>query len=750
MRGFMRLFSLLMLTSLWCASVAQPFFQYNYTPSKFSPTTRSYAGQPMCSTDSQYLFGTDYSTPMAKAVTYKLGAPSVTTLPAPDGYKMFGVAVSDSAKVVVGMATNGDSFVDSDIPHQAFVYENGNLQLLGSFGATQASYDPVAVTADGEKILCNGLVGIQGGGFRGGGFIYARPSGQLTWLANVSETEKCHPMGMSPDGELVFGQTYGTAKATYWLSEEGFSICHILPIPPADIQYPATTAMAVSAHGRLIFGYFSGGAGKSGPIRWDRVTGLYTMLGPVQTSSGFAAAGPASSCSGDGDIVIGSYSPAGAGTRDYIWTPQTGAVDLQMMLEANGAGHPYARNKASGISFDGTTIYGTSDDLTLTDQPYYIYLPTPVAQSDVYEISESVTLQTNIVSGLFANDRNTQDVTAAIVDPPQHGTLTLGSGGAFSYKPNAGFVGSDAFSYKLSNARFGSLPAQVTLLVQPRYLGGLSLLSASSPGGKTVQGKASFAIPAAAGQLLLTSARPAAAAVPTSVPVPQNATSATFSVTTGAVLTDTKVTISATFKGLTKSIVLTVIAPKLVTFTLGPTNIVGGNNPVGKLTLNGQAADPGATVLMSSSNPAVASVISKTVIPTGATFARLFVYTKGVSAPATATITASYHGILLNQVVTVNPASLGVILVKSPMIVGTRLGSFTVALDGFAPSGGAAVTLTSNSSSLPVPVLVTVPAGGKNAYFTARAGKVLSDTSVTVTGTYNGASKSVVVVLHPG
>lgn len=676
-----------------------------------------------------------------QGLIYKVGDSSMTTILCPSTYRVNMNGISQDGKVAVGTMFHGSTTADYPDLSQAFVYDSAGVHPLGMFGETSCSYSPVDITADGATILCHGSIGQSGET----SFLYTIATGQRQYLYITPDNGKVTALGMTPYGTVVFGYTPGGRHPLYWLKSENFSVCHEVPFPGSP-NFESGKVFAASSNGFFLFGYYNDGT-NGFAVRWNRFTGEMQKLGPVTTSDGTSTeVGPATSCSSDGNIAIGEYG----NNLTFIWTPQTGAVDLDKFLADNGCPRPDGHMERTQICFDGTMISGVANRFNVGIMGYYIYLPTPVAVNDVFDVPETVGLQTTPATGVFFNDRNTQNATATVVDQPQHGTLVLNSGGSFKYTPNAGFSGTDMFSYKAANAQFSCLPAQVTLIIQPRYLSSLALSTPSSPGAKTVQGKATFGIPAAAGSLLLMSSKPSAASVPASVPVLQGATSATFPITTGWVLTDSKVTITATFKGLIKSVVVTVVAPKLTGFTLGPTTIVGGNNPVGKLTLNGQAADPGATVLMSSSNPAVASVISKTVIPTGATFARFFVYTKGVSAPGSATITASYHGVVLTQNVTVTPASLGSIVAKSSTIVGTRLGSFTVALDGFAPTGGASISLSSSSASLPVPANVTVPAGGKNAYFSARAAKVLADTVVTITGSYQGVTKSVSVTLHPG
>lgn len=73
----------------------------------------------------------------------------------------------------------------------------------------------------------------------------------------------------------------------------------------------------------------------------------------------------------------------------------------------------------------------------------------------------------------------------------------------------------------------------------------------------------------------------------------------------------------------------------------------------------------------------------------------------------------------------------------------------TVTLSGPVPSGGAAVTLSSNSTAFPVPASLTVRAGRSTARVTVRAAAVTAATPVTVTVTYNSTSKTATATVTP-
>jgi len=72
------------------------------------------------------------------------------------------------------------------------------------------------------------------------------------------------------------------------------------------------------------------------------------------------------------------------------------------------------------------------------------------AVGDSYPGNEGSTLTVAAAKGLLANDVHPSGLGIAIlVVATKHGKLTIGGDGHFSYTPNAGFVGTDSFSYEL-------------------------------------------------------------------------------------------------------------------------------------------------------------------------------------------------------------------------------------------------------------------------------------------------------------
>ena len=96
------------------------------------------------------------------------------------------------------------------------------------------------------------------------------------------------------------------------------------------------------------------------------------------------------------------------------------------------------------------------------------------------------------------------------------------------------------------------------------------------------------------------------------------------------------------------------------------------------------------------------------------------------------------------------PLALASVTVSSATLAGGGSATVTVELTGPAPSGGATVTLSSgNATVFHAPASIVVAAGQTSASVKVQAAQVTASTSVTVTATYNGASKTASVTVTP-
>jgi hypothetical protein len=194
----------------------------------------------------------------------------------------------------------------------------------------------------------------------------------------------------------------------------------------------------------------------------------------------------------------------------------------------------------------------------------------------------------------------------------------------------------------------------------------------------------------------------------------------------------------------------------LSSLTLNPTSVVGGNSSTATVTLSGAAPSGGAVVALSSSNTAAARVPSSVTVAAGATSATFTVSTSAVAASTTVSISGTYGGATRSVSLTVTPApppapTLSSLTVNPTSVVGgTQSSTGTVTMSGAAPSGGAAVALSSsNTAAARVPSSVTVAAGATSATFTVSTSAVLASTTVSISGTYGGVTRSASLTVTP-
>jgi LmbE family N-acetylglucosaminyl deacetylase len=299
-----------------------------------------------------------------------------------------------------------------------------------------------------------------------------------------------------------------------------------------------------------------------------------------------------------------------------------------------------------------------------------------------------------------------------------------------------------AASVTISGSYGGATQAGSLTVLAPR-VGSLSLSTSSVTGGSPATGTVTLDGPAPAGgaQVALSSNNPAAS-VAASVTVAAGSTSATFSIATSPVAASSAASLSASYGGGTQSVSLTVLPPAVSALNVSLASVTGGTAVSATVTLNAPAPAGGAQVTLSD-NSGAASVPASVTVPAGATSASFSVGTSAVASSSAVTISASYGGASRTALLTVLPAVLTSLTVNPTSVLGLlQSATGTVTLNGPAPAGGAIVTLTDNSGACSRPGSVTIPAGATSATFTVTTGLVLVTTTCTVTGTYQGTSRS--------
>jgi gliding motility-associated-like protein len=96
-----------------------------------------------------------------------------------------------------------------------------------------------------------------------------------------------------------------------------------------------------------------------------------------------------------------------------------------------------------------------------------IVLP-PIALNDLYDTLMDTNLNVNEADGVLHNDLDPQGrtLTAVLQTEVSNGSLTLLGDGSFTYIPDPGFSGTDAFTYQANNGILNSSIATVSINVQ--------------------------------------------------------------------------------------------------------------------------------------------------------------------------------------------------------------------------------------------------------------------------------------------
>jgi hypothetical protein len=186
----------------------------------------------------------------------------------------------------------------------------------------------------------------------------------------------------------------------------------------------------------------------------------------------------------------------------------------------------------------------------------------------------------------------------------------------------------------------------------------LTLSPASFAGAcKTSLGKVTLSGPAPAGGAVvsLSNTNPAAT-VPASVTVPAGATTASFTVRGTVVSSPQNGGVTATYKEVAKSAVLTVRPIGVAALTVSPNPVTGPAMTQGMVTLECPAGAGGVTVTFDTSNSSVATPARPSLtVPAGSTTASFAVLTSDVSVESSATLRATAAGVWKGVKVTVRP-----------------------------------------------------------------------------------------------
>jgi hypothetical protein len=268
--------------------------------------------------------------------------------------------------------------------------------------------------------------------------------------------------------------------------------------------------------------------------------------------------------------------------------------------------------------------------------------------------------------------------------------------------------------------------------------GGIVMLNGQAPAGGAV--------------VSLSSDSPAVSP-PTTVAVEPGIESVSFPIPTSSVTANTTATLTATWNGVTRQaqVTLTPQQPP-ASITLSPTTTVGLGGSSFATVRVAKANTADEILQVTSSNPAVASVNSGVMIPSGTTAGGFNIFTSPVAAQTLVTISVSGGGVTKSATLTVNPQppSLSTLTLSPSSVAGPNASTGTVTLTAAAPGGGASIALSSSRPTVAsVPSSVTIPAGATSATFNVTTTGVTATTAVTISAAYSGVTRTATLTVTP-
>lgn len=168
-----------------------------------------------------------------------------------------------------------------------------------------------------------------------------------------------------------------------------------------------------------------------------------------------------------------NLDPADTSTNWDVYVKDLASGDILLASTADDGTHGNGISLSASMSANGSTVafYSTSPldeaDTDSDDDVYVRNAPAPpAALDDAYNATEDTTLNVP-APGVLGNDTdaNGDQLSAHLVGGPSNGDLSLALDGAFTYVPDPGFLGTDAFTYTASDGLLSSGPATVTIRV---------------------------------------------------------------------------------------------------------------------------------------------------------------------------------------------------------------------------------------------------------------------------------------------
>ena len=181
---------------------------------------------------------------------------------------------------------------------------------------------------------------------------------------------------------------------------------------------------------------------------------------PTVTNAGYSVL-PTGTTSVDATngVLANATDPNGASlTAVVVSQPTYGSVTL------NGDGS-FSYTPGSNFTGSDSFAYEAYNGLAYSTPATVSLTAAPVAQAQTYSVNHDTPLTVDNSSGLLtgASDADGDTLTATLLSGPSNGMVSVNGDGSFTYTPNTHFVGTDSFTYTVSDGTQVSAPATATI-----------------------------------------------------------------------------------------------------------------------------------------------------------------------------------------------------------------------------------------------------------------------------------------------
>ena len=191
---------------------------------------------------------------------------------------------------------------------------------------------------------------------------------------------------------------------------------------------------------------------------------------------------------------------------------------------------------------------------------------------------------------------------------------------------------------------------------------------------------------------------------------------------------------------------ITALPLALMSLSCNPATLTSGAATTCSVGLN-EVTFTSAVVALSDNN-ALLTVPASVTVPAGASSANFIATAGSLTTSQSVTVTAALNGTVAAGTLNLVAPTLVSVLTCNPSSVNSGASTTcTVTLTQAAPSGGNAVGLSSNNTSLTAPASVTVPASSTSTTFSATVGAITTNQTAAITATLGGSSQSTTLAL---